>query len=305
MSLDTGLEFVSDHVIRIIKSEVAQKLYEAGYTQLGISRVLGVTQPMVNKILSSREETRRKAIEEGLDLSDIDSIANVVASLVLSNKSQAALEYLINKLMLNLSHLDYCESHRRINPKIPIDCRVCGLLLNPRDMVIRNLVAAVNEIESSPQFTKLIPRVLMNIAEAVPDPRNEMDIAAVPGRIGIERGMPKAWGLPSYGVSTHLGRILLGVAHARPKIRAVASIKHDSEIENALKLSRLKYSVLSHESAPTEDEIIELVARSASLGDLDAVIDLGGFGIEPITYIFGMDSLQVIHKLRNILDHMQ
>ncbi|MGC8596375.1 MAG: thiamine-phosphate synthase family protein [Thermocladium sp.] len=305
MSLDTGLEFVSDHVTRVIKSEVAQKLYEAGYTQLSISRILGVTQPMVNKILSAHEETRRKAMEEGLDLSDIDSIASVIASLVISNKVQAALEYLTNKLMLNLSHLDYCESHRRVNPKIPIDCRVCGLLLSPRDIVIRNLVTAVNEIESLPQFTKLIPRVLMNIAEAIPDPRNEMDIAAIPGRIGIERGMPKAWGLPSYGVSTHLGRILLSIAHAKPKVRAVASIKHDNEIENAIKLSRLRYSVLSHESAPTEDEIIELVARDVSLRDLDAVIDLGGFGIEPITYIFGMDSLQVIHKLKNILSHMQ
>lgn len=305
MSLDTGLEFVSDHVIRVIKSEVTQKLYEAGYTQLSISRILGVTQPMVNKMLSAHEETRRKAMEEGLDLSDIDSIASVVASLVISNKVQAALEYLTNKLMLNLSHLDYCESHRRVNPKIPIDCRVCGLLLSPRDMVIRNLVTAVNEIESLPQFIKLIPRVLMNIAEAIPDPRNEMDIAAIPGRIGIERGMPKAWGLPSYGVSMHLGRILLSIAHAKPKVRAVASIKHDNEIENAIKLSRLRYSVLSHESAPTEDEIIELVARNVSLRDLDAVIDLGGFGIEPITYIFGMDSLQVIHKLKNILSHMQ
>ncbi|GGP21708.1 transcriptional regulator [Thermocladium modestius] len=304
MSLDTGLEFLSDHVLRVVKGEVAWRLYRAGYTQLNISRLLGVTQPMVNKIISSHDELRNRAAAEGLDLADIDSMAGIAVSLVIDGKVQEALEYLTNKSLLNLSRLDYCSSHRQVNPRIPPNCRACELILSPRDVVIRNLVSAVSEVEGDEAFARLVPRVLMNIAESIPNPRNEMDIAAVPGRIGLERGRPRAWGVPAYGVSTHLGRVMLEVGRRRPRIRAVASIRYDKEIEKSLEVAGFKYSVIAHSSAPSEDEVIKLVAEEASSKDVDAVVDMGGFGMEPITYVFGGDSLDVIYKLKRILDNL-
>ncbi len=276
MSLDTGLEFLSDHVLRVVKGEVAWRLYRAGYTQLNISRLLGgVTQPMVNKIISSHDELRNRAAAEGLDLADIDSMAGIAVSLVIDGKVQEALEYLTNKSLLNLSRLDYCSSHRQVNPRIPPNCRACELILSPpRDVVIRNLVSAVSEVEGDEAFARLVPRVLMNIAESIPNPRNEMDIAAVPGRIGLERGgRPRAWGgVPAYGgVSTHLGRVMLEVGRRRPRIRAVASIRYDKEIEKSLEVAGFKYSVIAHSSAPpSEDEVIKLVAEEASSKDVDA-----------------------------------
>jgi len=52
VSISTGFEFVADNVLPVIRSLVAKKLLESGYSQLRIARVLGITQPAVNRYVN-------------------------------------------------------------------------------------------------------------------------------------------------------------------------------------------------------------------------------------------------------------
>jgi len=303
VSISTGFEFVADNVLPVIRSLVAKKLLESGYSQLRIARVLGITQPAVNRYVNRDiNELMSKVEALGIDKDWLMKVVNNVVNLIISNKEYDALEYLTNTITMELGSLRFCEAHRKVVPSLPINCNVCSILLTGiTDSVLRNLEKALSILELHPEIRVLMPRVLMNIVEAKPGASDERDVAGVPGRIDAHDGKVIIGSKPMYGGSKHLGRLIVRCMSVNPRYRSVVSIKYDETVEQALKELGMRYTKVGPHEKPSEDEVINSVANSLGANPtLDAIIDLGGYALEPVTYIFGFDSVDAVLKVVKI-----
>ena len=290
--INLGLEFLADEVIPLIKAEVARELAERGYSQSRIAKILGVTQPMVNRLMNQYEyyaERARKLNLQGM----VANISRAVVEMVTNDRYDDASRYIMNTLLLDLASLRLCNAHRMVKPDIPVNCNVCSILIMHRDAVIMNVEEAIRILEANPEVSLLVPGVLMNIAEAIPNPRDPSDVAAVPGRIDRVDGKVKAWNPPTYGASGHLAMILIGISRSDPSTRAVASVRWGSDVEEAIKSLGWSMVKTSGSMKPTEEEVINRVVSAYVANRPKVVVDAGGYGVEPITYVFGSNAVEV------------
>ncbi|WP_054857353.1 thiamine-phosphate synthase family protein [Vulcanisaeta sp. JCM 16159] len=303
MSINTGLEFVAENVLPIIRSLVAKRLLESGYSQLRVARILGVTQPAVNRYVSKDYgELLSRAESLGISKDWILRVVDNVVELILGNREYEALEYLTNAVLMELGSLRLCDAHRRLVPSLPITCNVCSIFITGvSDSVIKNMEKALSILETHPEIQVVIPRVLMNIVEARPGAVNENDVVGVPGRINAHDGRVIIGSRPIYGGSKHLGKLIIKCMNVNPRYRSVASIKYDNKIENALRELGIRYAKAGPHESCSEDDVINAVANSLNKDPtIEAVIDLGGYALEPVTYVFGIDSIDVVLKVIKI-----
>ncbi len=303
MSISTGLEFVSENVLPIIRSLIAKKLLEHGYSQLRVAKVLGVTQPAVNRYVGrDYEELLSRADSIGINRDWMLRVVNNVVELILGDREYEALEYLTNAIIMELGSLRLCDAHRRLVPSLPINCSVCSVFITgTSDSVIRNMERALSILETHPEIGVVMPRVLMNIVEARPGAATENDVVGVPGRIDAHDGRVIIGSRPIYGGSKHLSKLIIKCMNANPRYRSVASIKYDDKVERVLKELNIHYTKVGPHEGSNEDEVIDAVANSLIKDPtLEAVIDLGGYALEPITYVFGLDSVDVVLKVIRI-----
>lgn len=307
MSINTGIEFVTEHVMPIIRSLIAKRLAEQGLSQLKIARILGITQPAINRYINKDEAELMKRIDElKLNKDWVIGIVNTVVKLVMEGKEYDALEYLTNTIALELGSLRFCEPHRKVVPTIPISCTACSILLiGVTDSIVKNVERALSILETHPEIKYLIPRVLMNIVEAKPNASSEEEVVGVPSRIGVYGDRIIIGSKPTYGGSKHLGKLIIKCMAYKPQYRSVASIKYDEKIEEAIKASGLKYTKVGPHNEAGEDGVIEDVSTAIKKEPgLDIIIDLGGYGLEPVTYVFGMDSIDVVMKILKIASYI-
>ncbi|WP_264890722.1 thiamine-phosphate synthase family protein [Vulcanisaeta souniana] len=294
---------MSDNIMPIIRSLVAKKLLENGYSQLKVAKVLGITQPAVNRYVNRNYDEMLSKIETlGISRDWVMRVVNNVVELIMNNKEYEALEYLTNTIIMELGSLRLCDAHRRLVSSLPTTCNVCSVLITGiADSVIRNMERALSIIESHPEIQSIIPRVLMNIVEAKPGALTEDDVVGVPGRIDAHGGRVIIGSKPIYGGSRHLGRLIIRCMRINPRYRSVASIRYDDRVEMALRELGIRYIKVGPHEDPSEDSVINSVVNSLGNDrELDVVVDLGGYALEPITYVFGMDSVDVALKIISI-----
>ncbi len=162
-------------------------------------------------------------------------------------------------------------------------------------MIIEKLKRAVQILEDSPEFTKLIPEVRSNIVMAGEKAHGTEDVAGIPGRITVVKGIPVAVSMPDFGASSHMARLVLSVMKHDPEKRSALNIKyHPFLVETCRKLG-LKVSSYDRSQEPPEVEKIE--GSSISWGvemavkNLGAVPDVifhkGAWGKEPMIVLVG------------------
>jgi len=93
------------------------------------------------------------------------------------------------------------------------------------EVILGNLVTALNILQKCPEFTKLIPEVRSNIAYALTEARTPQEVAAIPGRITMVRGYPYAGAAPDWGVSDHLARRIIEARKYDKKVNAIINFK--------------------------------------------------------------------------------
>ena len=98
------------------------------------------------------------------------------------------------------------------------------------EMVLGNLVRAIYLLQDCPEFAALIPEVRVNLAYALPRARTPDDVAAVDGRITAVRGYPHASGLPRWGASDHMARLIIEVRQYDNALNAGINFKCDAAI---------------------------------------------------------------------------
>ena len=96
------------------------------------------------------------------------------------------------------------------------------------EKVLGNLVHAVQMLQNCPEFSSLVPEVRVNLAYALPGAKTFDEVAAVDGRITVIRGSPHASGLPQWGASDHMARLVIEVRKYDPTINAGINFKCDA-----------------------------------------------------------------------------
>ncbi|WP_175060215.1 thiamine-phosphate synthase family protein [Thermococcus sp. 2319x1] len=294
--MKTPCEFWAEEVMPNLRANVARILYSKGLAQTKIAEHLGITQAMVSKYLSGKY--RGLGGELGRE---IEKVAQEVAGLILYGAKKEDLVRFLNRKFFEMfrsgilckGYLDY------IGGSDESLCREIFTEEPSRTQILEELSLALNELLRDEEFLELIPEIRSNLAYSLPKPKEKNDVAAVPGRITVVKG--KAYALPpEFGVSEHMAEVLIELSEIFPEVRSVLNIRYDEEISNALKKAGFKVGTVEKSKRSEEETVKLIVDEFKKKGILDAVIDKGGFGIEPCVYIFGKSPIEVVEKVKKL-----
>jgi len=180
--------------------------------------------------------------------------------------------------------------------------------------VLKLLLEAVNEIESSSELTRLAPESQINLAYSLPlkYAREIADVAAIPGRIVKVGDKLKASACPSFGASSHVARAILTAMKFNPEIRAAMNVKFSPEIIDACKRAGLTISSYDRREEPPDVKAkegatipwgVETAVKKAGFVP-DIVYHEGDWGKEPMTLIFGKTPAEVVNKAKLIANKL-
>lgn len=251
-----------------LRIRVAHNLKTSGFSQTEIAHHLHVSQAMVSNYLSYNLEPSK----------EMDEVASEISRMITQKKDEKDI-----LLYLCETCFKFREGGITCNLHNLSDCTVCAQLRSPdimdeKQKVIKNVKEALAMLESHPSMVTLMPEVRMNIAMALKNASNPMEVAAVPGRLIPLHGKVCAVSDPEFGASHHLASILLKTGK-----KAVINIKYTEKILSSLKTLSFSYTDSPEKSA-------------------DVLIDKGGFGIEPCAYIFGKDAVDAALKVLKIAE---
>ncbi|NJE60634.1 thiamine-phosphate synthase family protein [Thermococcus sp. 21S7] len=290
--------YIAEELMPFLRAKIAERLYREGMKQSQIAGHLGITQAMVSKYLSGRykvppEEVARK----------LEDIASEVSNFILFGGRREDAVLLVARRIFELFQSGFlCPFYAEYAGVSEDSCRSLFAVRPVRGEILEVLNMALNELIRNEKFPELIPEVRSNFAYALPSPRDIEDVAAIPGRITAVKG--KAFALPpEFGASEFTARILVMLAEIRPEVRSVLNIRHGPDIESALtaagfKVGRVKTGGLS------EEEAVRAIADVFRRDSYDAVVDVGGLGVEPLVYIFGETPFDVVEKLKRLVGNL-
>ena len=172
-------------------------------------------------------------------------------------------------------------------------------------MVLGNLACAVAMLQNCAQFSLLMPEVRVNLAYALPGAKTPDEVAAVDGRITVVRGFPYASGLPRWGASDHMARLIIEVRKHDPRINAGINFKCDATaievVQKYCSERGILFGWIDRTKEPAEVaekdrssmpwKVNQLVTRSGGVPRL--FYEGEGWGKEPLFVALGSDAVEV------------
>ncbi|MFH1382402.1 MAG: thiamine-phosphate synthase family protein [Chloroflexota bacterium] len=174
-----------------------------------------------------------------------------------------------------------------------------------KEKVLGNIVTAIHMLENCAEFAQLIPEVRVNLVYALPEAKTRQDVAAVDGRITAVRGLPYASGLPTFGGSDHMARLIIEARKYDRGVNAGINFRSDKAVIKVVKkycaekkllfgwIDRTKEpaAVIERDGTSMPWKIGELVASSGGLPRLFYEGD--GWGKEPLFVALGANAVEV------------
>lgn len=173
------------------------------------------------------------------------------------------------------------------------------------EAVLGNLVTAIEMLQNCREFSALMPEVRVNLVYALPEARTPDEVAAIEGRMTVVQGMPHASGLPKWGASDHMARLIIEVRKYDASINAGINFKHDKEISQVVERycsekgirfgwidrTREPAEVAERDGASMPWKIRQLVESSGGVPGL--FYEGEGWGKEPLFVALGHDAVEV------------
>jgi len=311
-------EMVVRTLLPVLRALVARELMETyGWTQSQVADRLGVTQPAVSGYIAllERQDAQRlsqsevqavaKEIAQGLsggDLSLSESVRDV-CELCIRLKSGGAVCVLHKQRVPDLRR-ETCETCLRLFAK-------GAEQVDERYNVLSNIRKAIALIEGSKAFPELMPEVMVNVVEALPDAKTVSEVAGIPGRIAKVRGMAKAFVEPEFGASFHMAAVILAAMSEDKSARAVINTRFDGKMKAVM--SKLGYTVYRFRQSDLPEK-----ARMEGVPDVagvkmavkkcgripNVVVNEGGYGVEPSAYFFGSSSVEAVKKAIRVAEEL-
>jgi predicted fused transcriptional regulator/phosphomethylpyrimidine kinase len=246
---------------------------------------------MVNKYLKGPEESYLNAlIKEGIPKNVIETIVKDLVSLAEKGNLSLELASALNLLTINSN---ICRSSFKMCEEV--------LCISSRTEV-RVLKNVIDELVSIKGFEKLIPEVGSNIAYDPLYTRDPNRMVAIDGR--IVRGSKGVYiaGEVKVGGSRHTAKILALLQALCPELRVALVIANNDLIQKAVKKCKLSFIETGPHKASedVERKIFESVEAATNACRLDIILDRGGEGLEPVSYLLAKDLEELIEKVRCI-----
>jgi len=176
---------------------------------------------------------------------------------------------------------------------------------NQAEMVLGNLVRAVQMLQNSPEFSLLMPEVRVNLVYALPGANTPDEVVAIDGRITVVRGLPHASGMPQWGASDHMARLIIEVRKYDPTINAGINFKCDATVIDVVQkycseqgilfgwIDRTKEpaGVAEQDGTSMPWKIKQLASNSGGIPKL--FYEGEGWGKEPLFVALGTDAVEV------------
>jgi predicted fused transcriptional regulator/phosphomethylpyrimidine kinase/predicted transcriptional regulator len=286
-------EIVQKDFLPAVRTQLAQSLSVNGLSQLEIASRLEVTQAAVSKYLN-------QSIKENELSNEIAELVERLTEMILvqSSEADAIVKELCSTCMASRLGSTICRLHQKSIPSLEAqNCQICSQLLGGSDNVLADRASVIGDarealqiIATSNSFEKIVPQVRANLVACTKDASNIDDVVGVPGRITIISGRAVAPVGPEFGASRHTAELLLKVRYLWPEIRACLCVSgKETVVKNAARNGFHVVTIkVSTSDATKIFEGLQLVKKRPGRRARSPAIHVpGGFGVEPILYLFG------------------
>ena len=159
------------------------------------------------------------------------------------------------------------------------------LITDENSRIVNNLTEAFLNLKGK-NINGLIPKVKINIAMSKEKPQNTDDVAAFLNGLIVLDDMITGYNGIRFGKSKHLSSLLLNLKEVLD-VNAIMNIAFIEE-KNALGFN-VSYLTKEYQLLDNKTQV-------------DIIFHKGDFGIEPCTYILGVNAVDVSKKFLRILD---
>ncbi len=299
-----------DSFLPAVRGLLAHELSEKGVSQGKVAAALSVTQASVSQYLSNERDLYLRRLESlGVDRSMLERYVKLLSEEVMRSPVDAV--FTLYTLWRSLMVSGKIRHSHVASLTVSSACEICQRLFGtPKIDVARNLVLAdldeaIRRIEASPNFMAIMPHVGVNMVLAADKAKEETDIAGVPGRIVKVHDRAKATTRPEFGVSRHMAQMLLTARRFNASFRAAVNIKYDGKVNRIVQAMRLQVGITADKSKlkyTSGDIVVEAfhVALERLGKSPPVIVDKGGPGLEPITYLFGSTAQEVVERVLEI-----
>ncbi|MGB9785228.1 MAG: thiamine-phosphate synthase family protein [Fervidicoccaceae archaeon] len=291
-------ELISKHIAPDVRGLIAHFLSERGLGQFKVAKIMGISQPMVNKLLSKPKSFYLKELEKaGINREEIERIVELSGELLYEGKKLNYLNVISSYFNYLLKSGRLCPFHRELFPEIPRECDICMKIFQVySEPLSEEVKAAIELLQRNPLSYKLIPEVGSNIVVADYSSMNPEEFVGISGKIVAVENRIVPLGEPIIGGSKHTSRVLHTVKKKFPSIAAAFIVKyHEACIEIMRKKRYTVISVGPHKSLEELYSDFEIALSNLS-SPPDAIADRGGSGIEPVIYIFANNAREAVKK---------
>ncbi|WP_247001293.1 thiamine-phosphate synthase family protein [Halosolutus gelatinilyticus] len=302
MSLVLPSELVVERFLPTVRAMLARRLADRGLTQQEIAAHLGVTQAAVSKYVGGDGAGDEHFRDDAETVATVDRIADGLAGGEFDGYD--ALAELVSLIRTLEDRGPICELHEEEMPELRgLGCDLCVRGLDPdvrteRD-VLSTVRTAARTLAAIPGMPEYVPNVGTNVGMGLPDPRDETDVAAIPGRIYAIGGRIEIPANPEFGASKHVATAILAATAVDPDVRGAINIATDDgvlEAARSLGIEPLEFD------ADYDDREAHLRSRFDDRGEVPLVAyHRGAFGIEPVTYVFGGDAETAVELVHDLL----
>jgi len=150
---------------------------------------------------------------------------------------------------------------------------------------------------------RLVPEVGVNLAYALEGAHGPEDVCGLTGRIHRVGNGTAVTGVPRFGASRHVSRIVLAAMRFDPAIRCAANLKYRQGAERDLRAMRFSTGTFDRSAQPSRSSTMEWGTETAiqALGRVpDVIWDAGGHGKEGMIRVLGENPASVVAKVRRI-----
>lgn len=282
---------LQERLLPALRAETARRLAEKGVRQGRIAEHLSVSQAMVSKYLR-----RPPKLPGGIPRTALHELAGHAVDRILEAERKGTLP-------------PWCALCAGISEAVGgaqiagvVQAREClrgGELPGAEESayVLENVRQAERRLRGA-DILRLAPEVRINIAMALPNAKDGRGVAAFPGRLVELDGELRAVSDPEFGASNHLADLLLRVRKSHREVRAVLCLRDGEDVRRATRGADLRFRLLKRVH---RELLVALPGEEA----LDAVVDPGDFGIEPITYVLSDSAFSCVEKAERILAQLR
>jgi len=270
---------------------------------------MDITQAAVSKYLSN-------PIEATIGKKQIAALAEKLANGLVDgslSSDRMVTEICTICIMLRIGG-DICHRHRQVVPSLgEAGCKICADLLSGQESfrnragVMDDMERAVNIIEQSRAFVRLLPQVRASLVACEKDAKTVDQVIGIPGRITDIGSRAKAPAPPEFGASQHTAQILLWAKERFPGIRACMCIAGTDDVVDAAKRAGFEVITLAEparEAAQIAQMATALLPKKQRRTRLYAIRVPGGLGVEPVLYLFGLSAMELATKAVEIAESL-